>query len=164
MIKSNPIYRAFVVIVGCVLLLALSFYSPVYGSTPTEAVTLTPQEYATLKTNFDTLESTINRQLTTINELEMQLRVAKLSTSEQKNELIEALKLIKEQRMQLTQAKISLEKQEQMLNEQRLSLEKAEIYLNEQKKEIHKAKMKQRNSTILNYVLGAALVYTVAKN
>lgn len=152
--------------VGAIALLlwCLLFASSVYGSIPTEAVTLTPQEYAMLKTNFDTLESTINRQLTTINELEMQLRVAKLSTSEQKNELIEALNLIKEQRTQLTEARNLLQKQEKMLNEQKLSLEKAEIYLNEQKKEIHKAKMKQRNSTILNYVLGAALVYTAAKN
>ena len=164
MIKSNPIYKAFVAIVGCVLLLALSSCSPVFGSTPTNQVILTTQEFTTLKSNFATLESTIDSQLNTITELEMQLTVAKLSTSESNNQLIEALKLIKEQRMQLTQAKISLEKQEQMLNEQRLSLEKAEIYLNEQKKEIHKAKMKQRNSTILNYVLGAALVYTVAKN
>ena len=164
MIKSNPIYKAFVAIVGCALLLALSSCLPVYGSTPTNQVILTTQEFATLKSNFATLESTIDSQLNTITELEMQLTVAKLSTSESNNQLIEALKLIKEQRMQLTQAKISLEKQEQMLNEQRLSLEKAEIYLNEQKKEIHKAKMKQRNSTILNYVLGAALVYTVAKN
>lgn len=164
MIKSNPIYRAFVVIVGCVLFLALSSYSPVYGSTPTEAVTLTPQEYATLKTNFDTLESTINRQLTTINELEMQLRVAKLSTSEQKNELIEALNLIKEQRTQLTEARNLLQKQEKMLNEQKLSLEKAEIYLNEQKKEIHKAKMEQRKSKLLNILLGGTVIYLATKN
>ena len=152
--------------VGAIALLlwCLLFASSVYGATPTEAVTLTPQEFATLKSNFVTLENTIDSQLNTITELEMQLTVAKLSTSESNNQLIEALTLIKEQRMQLTQAKISLEKQEQMLNEQRLSLEKAEIYLNEQKKEIHKAKMKQRNSTILNYVLGAALVYTAAKN
>lgn len=45
-----------------------------YGSTPTVPVTLTPQEYATLTSNFDTLESTINNQLNTINELEMQLK------------------------------------------------------------------------------------------
>ena len=164
MIKSNPIYKLFMVIVGCVLLLVLSSYSPVFGSTPTESVTLTPQEYATLKKNFDTLESTINRQLTTINELEMQLRVAKLSTSEQKNELIEALNLIKEQRTQLTEARNLLQKQEQMLNEQKLSLEKAEIYLNEQKKEIHKAKMEQRKSKLLNILLGGTVVYLVAKN
>ena len=159
--KLNNLLKS---ILGAFLLLLSLCASSVYGSTPTEAVTLTPQEFAMLKTNFDTLESTINNQLTTINELEMQLRVAKLSTSEQKNELIEALNLIKEQRTQLTEAQNLLQKQEQMLNEQRLSLEKAEIYLNEQKKEIHKAKMKQRNSTILNYVLGAALVYTAAKN
>ena len=164
MIKSNPIYKLFMVIVGCVLLLVLSSYSPVFGSTPTESVTLTPQEYATLKKNFDTLESTINRQLTTINELEMQLRVAKLSTSEQKNELIEALNLIKEQRTQLTEARNLLQKQEQMLYEQKLSLEKAEIYLNEQKKEIHKAKMEQRKSKLLNILLGGTVIYLATKN
>ena len=164
MIKSNPIYKLFMVIVGCVLLLVLSSYSPVFGSTPTESVTLTPQEYATLTKNFDTLESTINRQLTTINELEMQLRVAKLSPSEQKNELIEALNLIKEQRTQLTEARNLLQKQEQMLNEQKLSLEKAEIYLNEQKKEIHKAKMEQRKSKLLNILLGGTVIYLATKN
>lgn len=161
MLKLNNLMKS---ILGAFLLLLSLCASSVYGSTPTEAVTLTQQEYATLKTNFDTLESTINRQLTTINELELQLRVAKLSTSEQKNELIEALNLIKEQRTQLTQAKISLEKQEQMLNEQRLSLEKAEIYLNEQKKEIRKAKMEQRKSKLLNILLGGAVVYLAAKN
>lgn len=147
------------------LLWCLLFVSlPVYGSTPTEAVTLTPQEFATLKTNFDTLESTINNQLTTINELEMQLRVAKLSTSEQKNELIKALNLIKEQRTQLTEARNLLQKQEQMLNEQKLSLAKAEIYLEQQKKEIHRAKMEQRKSKLLNILLGGTVVYLAAKN
>ena len=152
--------------VGAIALLlwCLLFASSVYGATPTEAVTLTPQEYATLKTNFDTLESTINNQLTTINELEMQLRVAKLSTSEQKNELIEALNLIKEQRTQLTEARNLLQKQEQMLNEQKLSLAKAEIYLNEQKKEIHKAKMEQRKSKLLNILLGGTVIYLATKN
>ena len=164
MIKSNPIYKLFMVIVGCVLLLVLSSYSPVFGSTPTESVTLTPQEYATLKKNFDTLESTINRQLTTINELEMQLRVAKLSTNEQKNELVEALNLINEQRTQLTEARNLLQKQEQMLNEQKLSLAKAEIYLKEQKKEIHKAKMEQRKSKLLNILLGGTVIYLATKN
>lgn len=164
MIKSNPVYKVFMVIVGCALLLALSSCSPVFGSMPTDSVTLTPQEYATLKVNFDTLESTINNQLTTINELEMQLRVAKLSTSEQKNELIEALNLIKEQRTQLTEARNLLQKQEQMLNEQRLSLAKAEVYLNEQKKEIHKAKMEQRKSKLLNILLGGTVIYLAAKN
>lgn len=146
------------------LLWCLLFASFAYGATPTEAVTLTPQEFATLKTNFDTLESTINNQLTTINELEMQLRVAKLSTSEQKNELIEALNLINEQRTQLTEARNLLQKQEQMLNEQKLSLAKAEIYLEQQKKEIHKAKMEQRKSKLLNILLGGAVVYLAAKN
>lgn len=148
---------------ACLLLLSWCAY-PVYGSMPTEPVTLTPQEYVTLKTNFDTLESTINNQLTTINELEMQLKVAKLSTSEQKQELIEALNLINEQKTQLTQARNLLQKQEQMLNEQKLSLVKAEIYLEQQKKEIKKAKMQQRNSKLLNILLGGAVVYLAAKN
>lgn len=152
--------------IGAIVLLlwCLLFASSVYGSTPTETVTLTPQEYATLKTNFDTLENTINKQLTTINELEMQLRVAKLSTNEQKNELIEALNLISEQRIQLTEARNLLQKQEQMLNEQKLSLAKAEIYLNEQKKEIHKAKMEQRKSKLLNILLGGTVIYLASKN
>lgn len=152
--------------IGAIALLLwyLLFASSVYGATPTEAVTLTPQEFATLKTNFDTLESTINNQLITINELEMQLKVAKLSTSEQKQELIEALNLINEQKTQLTQARNLLQKQEQMLNEQKLSLAKAEIYLEQQKKEIKKAKMQQRNSKLLNILLGGAVVYLAAKN
>ena len=138
--------------IGAIVLLlwCLLFASSVYGYTPTEAVTLTPQEYTTLKGNFDTLESTINNQLTTINELEMQLKVAKLSTSEQKQELIEALNL--------------LQKQEKMLNEQKLSLTKAEIYLEQQKSEIKKAKMQQRNSKLLNILLGGTVIYLVAKD
>ena len=160
MLKLNNLLKS--ILGACLLLLSWCAY-PVYGSTPTEPVTLTPQEYATLKTNFDTLESTINRQLTTINELEMQLKVAKLSTNEQKNELIEALNLINEQRMQLTEARNLRQKQEQMLNEQKLSLVKAEIYLEQQKNEIKKAKMQQRNSKLLNILLGGTVIYLVAK-
>lgn len=161
MLKLNNLLKS---ILGAFLLFLSLCASSVYGSTPTEAVTLTPQEYVTLKTNFETLESTINKQLTTINELEMQLRVAKLSTNEQKSELIEALNLISEQRMQLTEARNLLQKQEQMLNEQKLSLAKAEIYLNEQKKEIHKAKMEQRKSKLLNILLGGTVIYLASKN
>ena len=161
MLKLNNLLKS---ILGVFLLFLSLCASSVYGSTPTEAVTLTPQEYATLKTNFDTLESTINNQLTTINELEMQLKVAKLSTSEQKQELIEALNLINEQKTQLIEARNLLQKQEQMLNEQKLSLAKAEIYLNEQKKEIHKAKMEQRKSKFLNVLLGGTVIYLATKN
>ena len=161
MLKLSNLLKS--ILGACLLLLSWCAY-PVYGSTPTEAVTLTPQEYATLKTNFDTLESTINNQLNTINELEMQLKVAKLSTSEQKNELIEALNLIQEQKTQLTEARNLLQKQEQMLNEQKLSLAKAEIYLEQQKSEIKKAKIQQRNSKLLNILLGGAVVYLVAKD
>lgn len=161
MTKSKTLFT----LITSLFLFALSFVSlHVYGSTPTGQVTLTPQEYATLKTNFDTLESTINNQLNTINELEMQLKVAKLSTSEQKNELIEALNLIQEQKTQLTEARNLLQKQEQMLNEQKLSLAKTEIYLEQQKSEIKKAKIQQRNSKLLNILLGGAVVYLVAKD
>ena len=161
MTKSKTLFT----LITSLFLFALSFVSlHVYGSTPTGQVTLTPQEYATLKTNFDTLESTINNQLNTINELEMQLKVAKLSTSEQKNELIEALNLIQEQKTQLTEARNLLQKQEQMLNEQKLSLAKAEIYLEQQKSEIKKAKIQQQNSKLLNILLGGAVVYLVAKD
>jgi len=161
MTKSKTLFT----LITSLFLFALSFVSlPVYGSTRTGQVTLTPQEYATLKTNFDTLESTINNQLNTINELEMQLKVAKLSTSEQKNELIEALNLIQEQKTQLTEARNLLQKQEQMLNEQKLSLAKAEIYLEQQKSEIKKEKIQQRNSKLLNILLGGAVVYLVAKD
>ena len=112
MIKSKTLFT----LITSLFLFVLSFVSlPVYGSTPAEPVTLTPQEYATLKTNFDTLESTINNQLNTINELEMQLKIAKLSTSEQKNE-------------------------------------------------IKKAKAQQRNSKLLNILLGGTVIYLVAKN
>ena len=161
MIKSKTLFT----LITSLFLFVLSFVSlPAYGSMPTEQVTLTPQEYATLKTNFDTLESTINNQLNTINELEMQLKIAKLSTNEQKNELIKVLNLIQEQKTQLTEARNLLQKQEQMLNEQKLSLAKAEIYLEQQKNEIKKAKTQQRNSKLLNILLGGAVVYLVAKD
>jgi len=161
MTKSKTLFT----LITSLFLFVLLLLSPVaYGSTPTEPVTLTPQEYATLKMNFDTLESTINNQLNTINELEMQLKVAKLSTSEQKNELIEALNLIQEQKTQLTEARNLLQKQEQMLNEQKLSLAKAEIYLEQQKNEIKKAKAQQRNSKLLNILLGGTVIYLVAKD
>lgn len=161
MTKSKTLFT----LITSLFLFVLLLLSPVaYGSTPTEPVTLTPQEYATLKTNFDTLESTINNQLTTINELEMQLKIAKLSTSEQKNELIQALNLIQEQKTQLTEARNLLQKQEQMLNEQKLSLAKAEIYLEQQKNEIKKAKIQQRNSKLLNILLGGTVIYLVAKD
>ena len=161
MTNSRTLYT----LITSLFLFVLLLLSPVaYGSTPTEPVTLTPQEYAMLTTNFDTLESTINNQLNTINELEMQLKVAKLSTSEQKSELTQALTLIQEQRTQLTQAKNSLQEQEQILNEQKLSLAKAEVYLNEQKNEIKKAKAQQRNSKLLNILLGGTVVYLGSKN
>ena len=158
--KSKKLYT----IITSLFLFVLFLLSHVaYGSTPTDPVTLTPQEYAMLNSNLNELESTINNQLTTINALEQQLKVAKLSTSEQKRELVQALTLIQEQRTQLTQARNLLQEQEQMLNAQKLSLAKAEVYLNEQKNEIKKAKSQQRNSKLLNILLGGTVVYLVAK-
>ena len=154
------LWPSIVVIAMCSLAL---LFSPVHGASPAGEVTLTQQEFKTLKSNLNELESTINNQLTTISELEMQLRVAKLSTSEQKNELVEALNLIKEQISQVTEARNLLQKQEKMLNEQRISLAKAEVYLNEQKNELAKMKIKQRNSTLLNIALGAGVVYFASK-
>ena len=159
--KSKKLY---ILITSLFLFVLLSLSPVAYGSTPTAPVTLTPQEYATLNSNLNELESTINNQLTTINALEQQLKVAKLSTSEQKRELVQALTLIGEQRTQLTQARNLLQEQEQMLNAQKLSLAKAEVYLNAQKNEIKKAKAQQRNSKLLNILLGGTVVYLVAKN
>lgn len=150
------------ILIACLLLLPL-FASPSYGASPAGEVTLTPQEYATLNSNLNELENTIDNQLNTINELEQQLQIAKLTTSESNTQLLEALKLINEQKKELQQAKNSLQEQEQMLSEQRLSLAKAEVYLNEQKNELKKAKMKQRNSTLLNIALGAGVVYFASK-
>lgn len=148
----------FVLLLGLLCLLPLGYS---FGQAP--LVTLTPQEYAMLKTNFDTLESTINNQLTTINELEMQLKIAKLSTSEQKNELAQALNLINEQKTQLTEAQNLLKQQEQTLQTQRISLEKAEIYLTQQKEIIKKAQRSQQRAKLINVLLGATVVYLAVK-
>ena len=150
-------------IVSGVLLLVLPLFSPVYGSTPTTTVALTRDQYNTLMKNFDTLENTIDNQLNTINELQMQLSVAKMSTTESQQALIEALQQLQEQKSLLIEAQNSLREQENLLSQQRLSLEKAEIYLKQQTEIIKKAQAQNRNSKILNVILGTALVYTIAK-
>lgn len=160
MTKLKLFLPSIVVIAMCSLAL---LFSSVHGASPAGEVTLTQQEFKTLKSNLNELESTIDSQLNTINELEMQLQTAKLTTSESNTQLLEALKLINEQKKELQQAKNSLQEQEKMLSEQRLSLAKAEVYLNEQKNELAKMKAKQRNSTLLNIALGLGLVYMSAK-
>ncbi|MDY5716103.1 MAG: hypothetical protein SPK95_09275 [Veillonella caviae] len=160
MTKLKLFLPSIVVIAICSLAL---LFSPVHGVSPTGEVTLTQQEFKTLKSNLNELESTINNQLNTINELEMQLQTAKLTTSESNMQLIKALKLINEQKKELQEAKNSLQEQEKMLSEQKLSLAKAEVYLNEQKNELAKMKAKQRNSTLLNIALGVGVVYMAAK-
>lgn len=149
----------FVVLLGllCVFPLGYSF-----GQEP--QVTLTPVQYATLQKNLTTLENTIDNQLNTINELEQQLNAAKLSTNESNKQLMEALMLISEQRKQLTEAQNLLKQQEQTLQTQRISLEKAEIYLKQQEEIIKKSQQQNRNSKLLNVILGTALVYTIAKH
>lgn len=135
----------------------------VSGATSEQTVVLTQSQYNVLMKNFDTLENTIDSQLNTINELEQQLNIAKMSTSQSQQALLEALKQLEEQRQLLIEAQNSLRQQEQMLQMQRLSLERAEIYLNQQKEIIKKAQQQTRNSKILNIVLGTALVYKIAK-
>lgn len=140
----------------CVLPLCYS-----YGQEPT--VTLTQHQYVTLQENLTMLESTIDSQLNTINELEMQLQAAKLSTSESNKQLMEASMLIVEQRKQLTEARNLLRQQEQTLQTQRISLEKAEIYLTQQKEIIKKAQRNQQRAKLINVLLGATVVYLAVK-
>lgn len=159
MLRLKKLLKA---ILGLWLLLLPLYASPVYGSSPNSEVILTQQEFATLKQNYNEVLTTIDNQLTTINELEQQLKIAKLSTSESNQQLIEALNLINEQRKQLTEARNLLQAQEKMLNEQRISLAKAEAYLNMQKEEMKKTKSKLQKSTLLNIGLGLVSVYALA--
>ncbi|MFR2884618.1 hypothetical protein, partial [Veillonella nakazawae] len=108
--------------------------------------------------------NTISKQLMIIDELEQQLNIAKLSTTEQQTELIEVLKSLNEQKALLLEAKNTLIKQEVTLTAQRDSLAKAEAYLNMQTNELKKVKAKYRNSQILNAILGAGLIYVAAKD
>lgn len=148
----------FVLLLGLLCLLPLGYS---YGQEP--AVTLTQDQYRTLQGNLTTLEDTIDNQLNTINELETQLQIAKLSTSDSNKQLIEASTLITEQRKQLDEAKNLLSQQEQTLQTQKNSLEKAEIYLNQQQEIIKKAHRSQQRSKLINILLGATVVYLAAK-
>ena len=76
----------------------------------------------------------------------------------------ESMNLIKEQRAQLIEAKNSLEQQERTLTMQSESLAKVNAYLEMQTRELQKVKMQQRNSKLLNILLGGAVVYLAAKN
>ena len=147
-----------VLLLGFFCLLPLGYS---YGQAP--LVTLTQHQYETLQKNLTTLENTIDNQLNTINELETQLNVAKLSTSESNRQLMEASTLIVEQRKQLTEAQNLLKQQEQTLQTQKLSLEKAEIYLTQQKEIIKKAQRNQQRAKLINILLGATVVYLAVK-
>lgn len=148
----------FVLLLGLLCLLPLGYS---FGQAP--LVTLTQRQYETLQENLTTLNSTIDSQLNTINELEMQLNAAKLSTSESNKQLMEASTLIVEQRKQLTEAQNLLRQQEQTLQTQRISLEKAEIYLMQQKEIIKKAQRSQQRAKLINVLLGATVVYLAVK-
>jgi len=127
-------------------------------------VILTRAEYNALQSKLTTLDNTISKQLMIIDELEQQLNIAKLSTTEQQTELIEVLKSLNEQKALLLEAKNTLIKQEVTLTAQRDSLVRAEAYLNMQTNELKKVKAKYRNSQILNAILGAGLIYVAAKD
>lgn len=148
----------FVLLLGLLCLFPLGYS---YGQEPT--VTLTQHQYETLQKNLTTLENTIDNQLNTINELETQLTIAKLSTSESNKQLMEASTLIVEQRKQLTEAQNLLKQQEQTLQTQRISLEKAEIYLTQQKEIIKKSQRSQQRAKLINVLLGATVVYLAVK-
>lgn len=148
----------FVLLLGLLCLLPLGYSC---GQEPT--VTLTQDQYRTLQGNLTTLEGTIDNQLNTINELETQLQIAKLSTSESNQQLLTASTLITEQRKQLDEAKNLLSQQEQTLQTQKNSLEKAEIYLNQQQEIIKKAHRSQQRAKLINVLLGATVVYLAAK-
>ena len=147
-----------VLLLGLFCLLPLGYSC---GQEPT--VTLTQDQYRTLQGNLTTLEGTIDNQLNTINELETQLQIAKLSTSESNKQLLVASTLIVEQRKQLTEAQNLLKQQEQTLQTQRISLEKAETYLTQQKEIIKKAQRSQHRAKLINILLGATVVYLAAK-
>ena len=148
----------FVLLLGLLCLLPLGYSC---GQEPT--VTLTQDQYKTLQENLTTLDNTIDNQLNTINELEKQLTIAKLSTSESNRQLLEASTLIIEQRKQLDEAKTLLKTQEQTLSEQKISLEKANVYLTQQQEIIKKAHRSQQRSKLINILLGATVVYLAAK-
>ena len=94
MTKSKTLFT----LITSLFLFVLSFVSlPVYGSTPTDPVILTRQEYNELLMRFEMLNNTINEQLKIIDELEQQLNVAQMSTSESKQELIESMNLVNSQ-------------------------------------------------------------------
>lgn len=147
-----------VLLVGFLCLLPLGYSC---GQAP--QVTLTQDQYRTLQENLTTLDNTIDNQLNTINELEQQLTIAKLSTSESNQQLIAASTLITEQRKQLDEAKSLLSQQEQTLQTQRISLEKANVYLTQQQEIIKKAHRSQQRSKLINILLGATVVYLAAK-
>lgn len=152
-------------VILCLFLFCCCLFAlPVYGSSPTDEVILTRAEYNALQSKLTMLDDTISKQLTIIDELEQQLNVAKLSTTEQQTELIEVLKSLNEQKALLIEAKNTLIKQEVTLSQQRDSLAKAEAYLNMQTNELKKVKAKYRNSQILNAILGAGLVYVAVKD
>lgn len=139
------------------------FVPSVSGATSEQTVVLTQQEYITLQKNLILLENTIDSQLNTINELEMQLSIAKTSTSEQSQQVIELQNILREQKQQLTEARSLLEVQNKTLQTQSESLARAEAYLKMQEQELKKAQSNNRRAKFLNVLLGAGVIYLAAK-
>lgn len=150
--------------VTLLLFLGLFLFVPsVSGATSEQTVVLTQQEYITLQKNLIMLENTIDSQLSTIEELETQLTIAKTSTSEQSQQVIELQNILREQKQQLTEARSLLEMQNKTLQMQSESLARAEAYLKMQEKELKKAQQDSRRAKLLNVLLGAGVIYLAAK-
>ena len=128
------------------------------------AVTLTYNEYNQLSNNLNQLEQNSKLQQQRINQLETLLQTASLSTNESQTALIKAQMQTAEQAQQLQKLNQLLETQTQQLNKAQTSLAIANESLTQQKNEIKKAKIQQRNSKLLNILLGGTVVYLVAKN
>lgn len=150
--------------VTLLLFLGLFLFVPsVSGATSEQTVTLTQQEYITLQKNLIMLENTIDSQLNTIEELQTQLSIAKASTSEQSQQVIELQNILREQKQQLTEARSLLEMQNKTLQMQSESLARAEAYLKMQEQELKKAQSNSRKAKLLNILLGAGVIYLAAK-
>gem|GEM_PF-3968532 len=141
------------------LLLALVLLSVPCYTFAEQGVTLTQSEYKMLSKNLEELNTINKKQANSIERLEMQLNVAKLSTNESKVALLEAKQLLEEQKKQLRASREKLNLQEQKLTEQQISLEKANLYLEEQKEEIKKYKKNSQKHRFIEVLLLGGLAY-----
>lgn len=162
MIQSKSL---FIFITSLFLFVLLCVSSLAYCATPVETqITLTQEEYRTLKTNLLQLDKNNNELSSKIELLTQQSQIALISTSEQAKQLQVAKNTINEQNKQLQLANQNLQKQQESLERTQNSLAKAEAYLDEQKKELERANKERRTSKLLNILLGGAVIYLAVKN